>query len=306
MPGRLKRFTGPALLVKAANDAYNVLMARRRQNALIGSLMKIEFCSLNSGSNGNATYIAAGNTRVLVDAGLSGQGVSKRLAQLEVLPETISAIVISHEHADHVRGAGVLSRKYRIPVYATQAAWQTDAMRRLVGQVPPGLMRVFNSGEEFYIGDIGIQTIPIPHDTVDPVAFRLYAGSRSVAVATDMGRVPRKVLRGLSGADLILLESNHDPDMLLHNALYPEHLKQRILGGNGHLSNLDCARTLLELVETGVQHAVLGHLSHDNNTPELALQTVSEQLSLRGVRPGTDIRLDMAWRDRIGGVYTLE
>ena len=268
--------------------------------------MKIEFCSLNSGSNGNATYISAGATRVLVDAGLSGQIISGRLAQLDVLPETISAILISHEHSDHIRGAGVLSRKYRIPVYANEATWQTSAMRRLVGEVPPGLLRVFDSAEEFFIGDLGIQPIVIPHDTVEPVAFRLYAGSRSVAVATDMGRVPKKVLKALGGADLILLESNHDPDMVLHNALYPAHLKQRILGAHGHLSNQACADTLLLLGETGVRHALLGHLSHDNNTPELAMQTVTRQLEAQGVRAGVDIRLDMAWRDRAGALYTLE
>lgn len=268
--------------------------------------MKMTFCSLTSGSNGNATYIATNTTRVLVDAGVPGRTISNKLAQIDVLPETINAILITHEHSDHITGAGVLSRKYRIPIYANEATWQTNAMRRLVGEVPASLRRVFDTDTEFYIGDLGVLPILIPHDTAEPVAFRIYAGNRSVAVATDMGRVPKKVVRALSGTDLILLESNHDPDMLIHNTRYPDYLKKRILGTKGHLSNLTCAETLAALFETGVNRALLGHLSADNNTPELALQTVTQVLSQKGLRPGVDIHLDMTWRDRVGGIYTLD
>lgn len=268
--------------------------------------MKLEFCSLNSGSNGNVTYIASGDTRILVDAGLNGSAITNKLAQIGVLPETISAIIITHEHSDHISGAGVLSRKYRIPIYANEATWQTKAMQKQVGEVGPGLRRVFESDNEFFIGDLGIRTIPIPHDTVEPVAFRIFAGKRSVSVATDMGQVPKSVLRALAGSDLVLLESNHDPDMVLHNARYPHYLKQRILGSHGHLSNQACAETLMSLYETGVKHALLGHLSHDNNTPELALATVSEALQKQGLTPGKNILLDMTWRDRLSGYYTLE
>jgi len=270
-----------------------------------GRYMKIEFCSLSSGSNGNVTYLAAGGTRVLVDAGLTGQAISKKLAQIDVLAETIDAILITHEHSDHIVGAGVLSRRHRIPIYATEATWQTRAMSRLVGEVPPALRRVFDSGSEFFVGQIGVSAIPILHDAAEPVAFRLHAGSNSVSVATDMGKVPKSVLRALAGSDLILLESNHDPDMVLHNSRYPQFLKQRILGSLGHLSNLMCAHTLGELQGTGVRHALLGHLSQDNNTPELALQTVSQELARQGLTPGQDIRLDMTFRDRVGALYTL-
>lgn len=266
--------------------------------------MRLEFCSLNSGSNGNSSFASAGKTRILVDAGLTGRSIAKALEKIRVLPETIDAILVTHEHSDHVQGVGVLSRKYHIPVYANEATWQ--AMMRSIGEVPPGLIRIFESENEFYIGDIGVQSIPIPHDAAEPVAFRLYAGSRSVSVATDMGRVPKKVLRHLSGSDLILLESNHDPDMLRSNTRYPEALKQRILGSHGHLSNLTCAQTLMALYETGVRHALLGHLSRDNNTPELAMRTVQDELKRQGLLPGEDIRLDMTWRDRLSGYYTLE
>ena len=266
--------------------------------------MKLEFCSLNSGSNGNVSFVSAGGTRLLIDAGLPGRSITGMLDQIGVLPETLSGILVTHEHLDHDKGVGVLSRKYRIPVYANEGTWQ--AMYRTVGEVQPHLRRVFESGTDFFVGDIGVMPIPISHDTVDPVAFRLYAGNRSVAVATDMGRVTKQVLRHLSGTDLILLESNHDPQMLEHNARYPEALKRRILGTRGHLSNLSCAQTLLALHETGVRQALLGHLSQDNNTPELAMQTVRDELNRQGVRPDQDIRLEMAWRDRVGGYFTIE
>lgn len=266
--------------------------------------MKLEFCSLNSGSNGNTSYVAAGNTRLLIDAGLPGRSIVGMLEQIKVLPETINGILVTHEHSDHVKGVGVLSRKFHIPIYANEATWQ--AMKRTVGEVPPHLRRVFETESDFMVGDIGVFPIPISHDTVEPVAFRLYAGNRSVAVATDMGRVSKQTLRYLSGTDLILLESNHDPEMLRHNERYPEQLKRRIMGTRGHLSNMSCAETLLHLQGTGVRQALLGHLSEDNNTPELAMQTVLEEMIRQGVKPGRDIRLEMAWRNRVGGYFSIE
>ena len=266
--------------------------------------MKLEFCPLNSGSNGNVSFVAAGGTRLLIDAGLPGRSITAMLDKIGVLPETLNGILVTHEHLDHVKGVGVLSRRYRIPVYANEATWQ--AMYRTVGEVPPHLRRVFESEADFFVGDIGVLPIPISHDTVEPVAFRLFAGSRSVAVATDMGRVTKPVLRHLAGADLILLESNHDPEMLRLNTHYPEALKRRILGTRGHLSTLSCAQPLQAQHDTGVRQALLGHLSGDNNTPELAMHTVMDELGRQGVRPGQDIRLEMAWRDRVGGYFTIE
>lgn len=266
--------------------------------------MKFQFCSLNSGSCGNSTYIAAGDTRILVDAGLSGKAISAALAQINVLPETLSAILVTHEHVDHVQGVGVLARKYRIPVYANLRTWEN--MPRGIGEIPAHQRRVFQTEEDFYVGDLGVLPIPIPHDTADPVAFRIFYGGHSVAVATDMGHVPKRVIRQLAGVNLVLLESNHDPDLVLSNSHYPQHLKRRILGSRGHLSNISCARTLMALYETGVSHALLGHLSQDNNTPELAMRTVSEELTGAGLTPGRDIHLEMTWRSQVSGLYTIE
>ncbi|HSK68117.1 MAG TPA: MBL fold metallo-hydrolase [Candidatus Limnocylindria bacterium] len=265
--------------------------------------MKLEFCSLSSGSSGNATYVAAGGTRILVDSGLSARSVAAALAKINVAPETISAILVTHEHTDHVCGVRVLSRKYRIPIYANEATW--EAMHRWVGDVAPGRRRVFLSESDFYVGDIGVLPMLISHDAAEPVAYRLYAGSHSAAVATDMGRVTKQVERHLAGSDLVLLESNHDPEMLKANARYSEALKRRIMGAHGHLSNLRCAETLMTLYGSGTRRALLGHLSQENNTPELAMHTVAEALTQQGLVPGRDIHLDMTWRDRLGGFYTI-
>ena len=266
--------------------------------------MKFQLCSLNSGSCGNSTYISAGGTRLLVDAGLSGRAITTALAQINVLPETLNGLLVTHEHIDHVRGVGVLARKYRLPVYANYRTWQ--AMHRLVGDIPAAQQRIFDTEQDFFIGDLNILPFAIPHDTVEPVAFRVHYGHRSVAVATDLGHVSKRVLTRLSGTDLVLLESNHDPDMLINNDRYPLHLKRRIQSTQGHLSNAECAQALIKLNDSGVRYALLGHLSQDNNTPELAMQTVCEALIKSGLTPGRDIMLDMTWRDRVGGMYTIE
>jgi len=266
--------------------------------------MKLEFCSLSSGSSGNATYIAAGDTRILVDAGMSGKAVTGILEGIGILPESLSAILVTHEHIDHIKGVGVLSRKHRIPVYANEGTW--NKMSRVVGELPVGLRRVFETENDFFIDDIGVRPIAISHDTVDPVAFRVFYGGKSVAVATDMGAVPKRVVRQLAGVDLLLMESNHDVEMLLRNNRYSESLKRRILGTRGHLSNESCASAVIKLFDSGVRHVLLGHLSQDNNTPELAMQSVKEALTARGLKPGQDIFLEMTWRDRPSGFYTIE
>lgn len=266
--------------------------------------MKLTICSLSSGSSGNVTYVAGGKTRLLVDAGLTGKRVTELLNHIHVLPEILNGILVTHEHIDHVRGVGVLARKYRLPVYANEGTWQ--AMYRHVGEIPPWQRRVFNTDEDFYVDDLAVTPISISHDTVDPVAFRLHYGGHSLSIATDLGVVTKQVLRGLQGSDLVLLESNHDPAMVHDNVSYPERTKRRILGNKGHLSNESCALALLELGETGVQHALLGHLSPENNTPELAMHTVTQQLQARGVVAGKDMHLDMTWRDRAGDIFTIE
>ena len=178
-------------------------------------------------------------------------------------------------------------------------------MARQIGEIEPRNRRFFEDGEDFYIGDLALLPFPIPHDAADPVGYRVFYGGRSVGVATDMGYMKKSVLNTLSGVDVLLLESNHDPDLLMQNPHYSMYLKQRILGNHGHLSNAASAEALLSLYETGVRQVLLGHLSGENNTPELALSTASERLRQAGVNPHTDVGLGLAWRDRVSKKFEI-
>ncbi|MBQ9264619.1 MAG: MBL fold metallo-hydrolase [Clostridia bacterium] len=266
--------------------------------------MRFTFCPLFSGSSGNALFIGAGDTRILIDAGMPGKAIERALNEIGILPETLTAIAVTHEHSDHVKGVGIMSRKYHLPVYANERTW--NAMARNVGEIAPRNRRMFTDEEDFYIGDLALYPFSIPHDAADPVGYRVYYGGRSVATATDMGYVKKSVLKTLSGVDVLLLESNHDPDLLMQNPHYSLYLKQRILGNHGHLSNATSAEALVALYETGVRQVLLGHLSGENNTPELALSTATERLVKEGVRLNEDIGLGLAWRDRVSRKFEID
>ncbi len=266
--------------------------------------MDMIFCPLYSGSSGNALYVQYGHTRLLVDAGKSGKMIDEALDLIGVNPASLDAVLITHEHSDHIQGAGILARKYHLPIYATEDTW--NAMAEKVGKIPLGCRRTFDAFADFYLGDIGVVPFSIPHDAADPVGYRLWGGSVSISTATDLGYFPRTVRDAIAGSSLVLLESNHDPDMLRMNPHYSARLKQRILSNHGHLSNDACADALLQLVDSGTQHVILGHLSGENNTPTLAKRISEDRMAREGVRLGIDLHLDIARRDQVGSVYTLE
>ena len=265
--------------------------------------MPMTLCPLYSGSGGNAIYIATDRTRLLIDAGLSGKVLINALTGIGVSPDSIDAILVTHEHSDHVKGAGVLSRKFNIPIYATEGTWR--GMEAAVGPVRSCNMRSFDRHIDFFVQDINVIPFGIPHDAADPVGFRLCSGGFSVATATDLGHFTKELLTRLSGTDVVLLESNHDPDMLKANPKYPQTLKNRILGSHGHLSNEACANAAVALCRTGVRHLILGHLSGENNLPRLAYETTQQALIAAGISPGSDIGLDVASRTEVGSMYTI-
>jgi len=266
--------------------------------------MEMYFCPLFSGSSGNSLFCQYGNTRLLIDAGKPGRQIEEALRSIGVDPATLSGVLITHEHSDHIHGAGIISRKYQLPLYATSGTW--CAMESKIGKIGPGLRREIQAGRDFYLGDIGVVPFAIPHDAADPVGYRLYGGRLSVSTATDLGHFSRFVYDQIAGSDLILLESNHDPDMLRANPHYNAQLKARILGDHGHLSNESCAEALLRLIAAGTGTVLLGHLSGENNTPELARQVSSKTLLREGIEPGRDVQLSVAMRDQVGTVYTIK
>ena len=258
------------------------------------------FCPLCSGSSGNASFLEAEGRRFLIDAGLTRKRIAALLESIGVPLHTIDAVFLTHEHVDHVAGAGVLARAHHIPVYA--AADCFSALPPSVGEIPAACMRVFEPDREFFCGKVRVLPFSTPHDAAHAVGYSFMAEGRKVTVMTDVGHVDERLLTQLSGSDLVLLEANHDVDMLLAGP-YPYPLKQRILSRRGHLCNEDCGRALIALHERGVRNVILGHLSRENNTPELARVTIEAMLESAGIL--SDMRVSVALRDRPLGVFEI-
>ena len=221
----------------------------------------MRFASLGSGSRGNATVIEAGGTRVLVDCGFGPRQLAQRLARLGLVPEDLGAVLVTHEHSDHLGGVASVAVRYRLPTYMTHGTFGALACDTAV--------ELFDSHTPFAIGDLEVHPFPVPHDAREPVQFVFSDGQCRCGLLTDAGHVTSHVLAMLAGCDALVLECNHDADMLARGA-YPFPLKQRIAGRFGHLNN-DAAADLLRQVAHGrLQHVACAHLSQENNRPELA------------------------------------
>jgi phosphoribosyl 1,2-cyclic phosphodiesterase len=233
----------------------------------------VRFASLGSGSRGNALLIEAGATRVLLDCGFGKRELSRRLARLGVAIETLSAIVLTHEHSDHMAGARAVAAALGIPLYATQGTFGALS----VGQGELVQLRLIDSHEAFSVGDLQLQPFPVPHDAREPVQYVFTDGRCLLGVLTDIGHVTPHVISLLSGCEAIVLECNHDLQMLAAGH-YPESLKRRIRSRDGHLDNL-AAADLLQRIDRGrLRHVVAAHLSEKNNSPELARQALAGAL----------------------------
>jgi len=261
------------------------------------------FLTLFSGSSGNSAWLGTDRGSILIDCGMSGRQTLDAICTAGLDPADLTAILISHEHSDHVKGAGILSRKLDIPIYATEGTW--SGMEASVGAIPAHHRVVIEAGESFFLNEWEIAPFSIPHDAADPVGYRFY-GPASVATATDLGFFSPIVQDALCGTELVLLESNHDPDMLKNNPHYPQHLKSRILGRKGHLSNQSGADAAVWLYEHGTKHFLLGHLSSENNSPDLAYRTNYEALIRAGAQIGSDISLNVAGRYQPSHLYSMK
>lgn len=264
--------------------------------------MDLQFSPLFSSSAGNASLIAADQTALLVDAGVTGSVLEKALVEAGQQAGALSGILITHEHMDHIKGAGVLSRKYGLPIYATAATW--EQMQAKIGEIAPRNIRIIDKNE-FFIGSLCILPIPLSHDAADPVGYSLMAGNRKVTILTDTGRVSPKMLDAAAGSSIVLLESNHDIDML-KNGSYPYRLKNRILSSRGHLSNDAAGDAAVELHRRGVRGILLGHLSSHNNHKQLAYETVCARCEQAGIAIGKDMALMTANRHGITGTFRLK
>jgi len=235
----------------------------------------ITLCALRSGSSGNAVYVGNERTRLLIDAGVCARTLEQALGEIDVRADQLNAMLVTHEHSDHVAGVGV--------------------MKPTIGRHDPSLVHVMDAGQHWQIGDLEIHSFPTPHDAADSVGYRIGGDSGSVSVLTDLGHVDESLLSAVYGSRAVLIEANYDPSMLMAGR-YPYALKKRISGDHGHLSNEDCAGAIHQLVEHGTEHFQLGHLSRDNNYPELAMLTVQQILSASGIKADQDMTLQVARR----------
>ena len=257
----------------------------------------LELCVLGSGSRGNAIYLSDGETRILVDAGLSARQIENRLREIGVHARDISAIIVSHEHTDHVGGIPSFVKKTGSACYTNRLT--AEGMKN--GHVLPEL-KVFSTGEKFRIGAYSIHPFTVPHDALDPVGFEITNGGKKVCVATDLGHATNLVRQVLKDCDFLVLESNHDENMLLSDIRRPWSLKQRIKSKIGHLSNRDAGRLLAEIASPRLQRVFLAHLSQDCNTPSCAEDTVRHYLEECGM---SGVEVTPTHQSRITEVVTI-
>jgi len=232
----------------------------------------LRVCLLASGSKGNAIFFESAGTRLLIDAGLSAREICSRLAQLEVDGESLDGILVSHDHGDHCRGLGPMARRCGLPVYMNP---KTLAALPKLGRIET--LHEFDSGDDFLVGDIKIETVPLTHDAANTVGFVIRSSEGSVGIATDLGIATRLVRDRLQGCRVLVVETNHDEE-LLRDGPYPWHLKQRIHSNHGHLSNTAGAELLDSLRWDGLEAVFLAHLSETNNTRQHALDAVKQVL----------------------------
>ena len=263
--------------------------------------MKLSIAPLFSSSSGNSIYIGSEKTNILLDAGVAGSKIEKSLKEIGILAEKLDGILVSHEHTDHIKSIGVLSRKYDIPIYANEKTWQ--GMEKKIGPVSSKNIVVIDHGD-FYIGEIGVNPYSVSHDGADTFGYSFYHQDKKISIMTDLGVATKKLAECVSGSNIVLLEANHDVEMLKCSK-YPYYLKRRILSNKGHLSNEDSAKMAYELALRGVKGILLGHLSRQNNFYELAYQTVAGHLTKMGVVPGKDVALAVAYRDKTTGFFKV-
>ncbi|MBP3700464.1 MAG: MBL fold metallo-hydrolase [Lachnospiraceae bacterium] len=253
--------------------------------------------SIASGSSGNCIYVGSDNTHLLIDTGIAYKRIEAGLNDIGLKGQDVNGILVTHEHSDHICGLGVIARKLGIPIYASEGTIAALKKNHSLGKVDDSLYQVIRSDEDVMLGDLLVKPFANTHDAAQPLGYRVEQGHRSVAVCTDLGNYSQYTVGKLQGLDAILLESNHDIRMLQVGP-YPYALKQRILGDYGHLSNEASGRLLCELLHDDMKYIMLGHLSKENNLPELAYESVRLEITM-GENPydAGDFPISVAKRD---------
>ncbi|MDM5157570.1 MBL fold metallo-hydrolase [Bacillus sp. DX1.1] len=250
--------------------------------------MSLHFSVLASGSTGNALYVGTEREKLLVDAGLSGKATEALFQQAELDICDISGILVTHEHSDHIKGLGVLARKYHLPVYANEKTW--NAMEHSIGNIPTDQKFIFSIGDVKTFGDIEVESFGVSHDAAEPMFYTFHHNGRKLAHITDTGYVSDRMKGIIKGANAFVFESNHDVEML-RMGRYPWSTKRRILSDVGHVSNEDAALAMTDVITDETKHIYLAHLSSDNNMKELARMSVAQVLEEKGFAAGDAFKI---------------
>ncbi len=265
----------------------------------------MRLCSIASGSSGNCVYVGSDTTHLLMDVGISGKRTEAGLRELGLKMTDIDAICITHEHADHISGLGVLARKYGVPIYATKGTVEAIKQTASLGEIDDSLFQIIRPDERCIIKDLLLYPMRTSHDAADPVAYRISHDGQKVGIITDLGCYNEYIVECLRDLDLLYLEANHDVHMLQVGP-YPYYLKQRILGERGHLSNESAGKLLSRLLHDKMQAIVLGHLSKENNLPELAYESVRVEVTMSDTKyNGNDFPVYVAKRSEVSDVIEV-
>ncbi|WP_349408984.1 MBL fold metallo-hydrolase [Pseudalkalibacillus sp. SCS-8] len=248
----------------------------------------MKFSVLASGSTGNAFYVETDSQRLLVDVGLSGKKVEALFKKIERDPRHLDGILVTHEHSDHIKGLGILARRYKLPIYANEKTWL--AMENQIGKIPLDLKFHFECEKVKSFGDLDVESFGVSHDAASPQFYVFHHEGRKLTLATDMGYVSDRIKGTVRDSDILVFESNHDIDMLMMGK-YPWNIKRRILGDQGHVSNEDAGEALAEIIGDRTRRVYLAHLSKDNNMKDLARMSVQQTLENRGFQIGEELEL---------------
>lgn len=260
----------------------------------------LKCCSLYSGSTGNSFFVQSDSTKILIDVGVSLRKIENALSSLNVTLKNIDAILITHEHIDHVKSLPTISKKYNIPIYTNEKTWESIVN---TNNIVTNNNIIFKNEENFEIGDLKILPFSTPHDAADPCGFNISDGNKKISIATDLGNMNSKIFKHLENSSFVMLESNYDPEVLKFSS-YPYPLKRRIAGPTGHMENRATGQAICKLIDSGLKDVLLIHLSKENNFPELAYKTVVEEIQ-KGNFSENAININVAPRDNPSSLFLV-
>ncbi len=250
--------------------------------------MSLHFSVLASGSTGNAFYIGTDKAKLLVDAGFSGKQMESLMATVNLDPRDLDGLLVTHEHSDHIKGLGILARRYKLPIYANEKTWK--AMEGLIGAIPTEQKFTFDVGSIQTFADIDVESFGVSHDAAEPMFYCFHSGEKKVTIVTDLGYVSDRIKGTIRNSDVFIFEANHDVEMLRMGP-YPWNVKRRILSDVGHVCNEDAGLALADCIGDKTKRIYLAHLSKDNNIKDLARMSVSQTLQEKGFAVGEEFKL---------------